>query len=64
MKKGFERKIITTADGSHTLELVGMDEHYHSTFGAVQESRHVFIRHGLLRISEKETHVNILEVGF
>ncbi|MFA7492116.1 MAG: SAM-dependent methyltransferase, partial [Proteiniphilum sp.] len=30
--------IETTADGSHTLYLPELDEHYHSTHGAVQET--------------------------
>ena len=36
-----------TADGSATLYVPALDEHYHSTHGARQESAHVFIRHGL-----------------
>ncbi|MEE4178032.1 MAG: tRNA (5-methylaminomethyl-2-thiouridine)(34)-methyltransferase MnmD [Bacteroides sp.] len=64
MGKGFQRRIIKTDDGSHSLELVGQGEHYHSTFGAVQESRHVFIQRGLLSLPHKETPIHILEVGF
>ena len=64
MKPAFERRIVATADGSHTLELVGIDEHYHSTFGAIQESWHVFIQNGLLSLTGKNTVINILEVGF
>ncbi len=63
MPRNFQRRIVKTEDGSHTLELVGMDEHYHSTFGAVQESRHVFIQHGLQSLSGKISAINILEVG-
>ncbi|MDJ0366238.1 tRNA (5-methylaminomethyl-2-thiouridine)(34)-methyltransferase MnmD [Hymenobacter sp. H14-R3] len=37
----------TTADGSPTLYVPALDEHYHSTHGAAQESRHVFIEAGL-----------------
>lgn len=64
MIQGFERKIIRTADGSYSFELVGKGEQYHSTFGAVQESRHVFIRHGLLSLPTKKSPLEILEVGF
>lgn len=64
MEKDFERRIVKTDDGSHSLELVGKGEHYHSTFGAVQESRHVFIQKGLLILPSKEAPVKILEVGF
>jgi hypothetical protein len=39
-----KREIVTTADGSDTLYMPGLDEHYHSVNGAVGESEHVFIR--------------------
>lgn len=59
-----KEKIIVTEDGSHTLYLENLDEHYHSTHGAIQESQHVFIEAGLRQaISEKES-VKVLEVGF
>lgn len=64
MEAPFQRRIVKTADGSHTLELVGMDEHYHSTFGALQESRHVFIKAGMLALTEKNSVLHVLEVGF
>lgn len=62
-----ERKsqIITTRDGSHTLWLPELQETYHSTHGAIRESKHVFIQHGLTHWLEKQpcTQLNILEVG-
>ena len=54
--------IETTADGSHTLFLPEMDEHYHSVNGAVQESNHVYIEAGFNQCKKKEIHV--LELGF
>lgn len=57
-----ERSIKITEDGSHTMFVHGLDEPYHSTHGAFQESMHVFIKQGLLTV--KESSVNILEVGF
>lgn len=57
-----ERELQLTADGSHTLFLPEMDEHYHSVNGAVQESLHVFIAAGLRQL-EKDT-VRVFEVGF
>jgi tRNA U34 5-methylaminomethyl-2-thiouridine-forming methyltransferase MnmC len=54
--------IKLTSDGSHTLYVAEMDEHYHSHFGAITESRHIFINAGLGGI-EGEC-VTILEVGF
>ena len=42
-----EKELQITADGSHTLYIPAMDEHYHSVNGALQESRHIFIEAGL-----------------
>jgi len=56
------RELQLTADGSHTLFIPEMDEHYHSVNGAVQESRHVFIEAGLHRLSKEK--LRILEIGF
>lgn len=41
------RTIIKTADGSHSLFVEELNEHYHSINGAIQESKHVFIDAGL-----------------
>lgn len=60
-------QIVVTADGSHSLRLPGMDETYHSTHGALTESRHVFINNGLqawLAINKEASQVHILEYGF
>lgn len=51
-----------TEDGSHTLYLPEIDETYHSTHGAVNESRHVFLRAGFDCCPKPELYV--LEVGF
>jgi tRNA U34 5-methylaminomethyl-2-thiouridine-forming methyltransferase MnmC len=65
-----ERKIIITSDGSHSIYIPEMNEHYHSIHGAVQESKHVFIEAGLknilLHLSEEKVpkEINILEIGF
>lgn len=55
-------EIIKTADGSDTLYVKDIDEHYHSTFGAVQESMHIFINAGLLTCPS--TSLTIFEAGF
>ena len=55
-------KLITTEDGSHSLFVPHLNEHYHSTHGAIQESRHVFIDMGLNAC--KLQQVNVLEIGF
>ena len=56
------RSILKTLDGSHTIYVPAIDEHYHSVNGAVQESRHIFID-ASLKICEKD-EIRILEVGF
>jgi tRNA U34 5-methylaminomethyl-2-thiouridine-forming methyltransferase MnmC len=53
-----------TGDGSHSLFVHSMDEHYHSTFGALKESEHVFIRAGLHAASAGRKSLAALEVGF
>ncbi len=60
-------EIVKTADGSNTIFNAEVGEHYHSTHGAVQESRHVFIHSGLAYFLENNpaaNSVSILEVGF
>lgn len=55
-------KIITTGDGSNTLEHDTIGELYHSDRGAVGESIHVFIGNGLLASDKKA--ITVFEVGF
>jgi len=57
-----EPELRITADGSHTLYVPGINEHYHSHFGAITESRHIFINAGLASLDTASTA--ILEAGF
>ena len=57
-------QLIVTSDSSHTILNRELNETYHSTHGAIQESRHVFIEAGLLHISPFPDPLSILEVGF
>lgn len=57
-----KRIIEHTADGSATLYVPELDEHYHSVKGAFTESQHIFIDMGLKACPEPAPH--ILEVGF
>jgi len=57
-----DKEFVITEDGSHTIYLPEMDEHYHSTHGAIQESLHIYINQGLLQVTKKE--ISILEIGF
>jgi len=56
--------ILITEDGSNTLFNKTIGEHYHSTFGAIQESEHVFIQSGLDLFKDVKSQINIFEVGF
>ena len=55
-------QLINTADGSHTIYVPELNEHYHSVHGAVQESMHIFIKNGFNFC--KADPLSILEVGF
>ena len=59
-------KIITTSDGSHSLLNEELNETYHSIHGAIQESKHVFIEHGLCYYLQNKSpeKLSILEIGF
>ena len=60
-----ERKIVDTGDGSKTIHLPEWNESYHSSHGAFQEARHVFIKHGLDFLASKGTKsLDVLEMGF
>lgn len=50
-----------TADGSYTLYVPELDEHYHSVKGALTESQHIFIDMGLKHSAVTEPR--ILEIG-
>ena len=56
--------ILTTADNSNTIYIPELDETYHSRFGAVQESRHVFVESGFQFVSVGRNDIRILEIGF
>ena len=55
-----QRTIITTGDGSKTIHLPDWNENYHSSHGAVQEAKHVFLKHGLdLFLAETNIFSNV-----
>ena len=61
MSTAGERHITTSSDGSTTIWVPGLDEHYHSIHGARTESLHVFIEAGLKAATARP--VRILEIG-
>ncbi len=56
------KEFLITEDGSHTLYLPEIDEHYHSVHGAIQESQHIYIEQGLEQCYKNA--ITILEIGF
>lgn len=56
------RHLILTDDGSHSFFVPELDEQYHSTHGAIQESDFVYIKSGL-GLCVKDDIV-VFEVGF
>jgi tRNA U34 5-methylaminomethyl-2-thiouridine-forming methyltransferase MnmC len=64
MENNPDIKLILTEDGSHSLYIPSLRETYHSTKGALQESRHVFIHSGLDFLPDSEGELHVLEVGF
>lgn len=64
-------EITPTEDGSVTLYVPQLNEHYHSVHGAIQESQHIFLGAGMeyfLTIWPERTTplhpLHILEAGF
>jgi tRNA U34 5-methylaminomethyl-2-thiouridine-forming methyltransferase MnmC len=58
-----KREIIITADGSTTIRKPDWNENYHSSHGAIQEAKHVFIANGL-DLFKNQAEISILEIGF
>lgn len=59
--------LVDTQDGSYTIFSNHYNTAYHSRFGALTESKHVFIHKGLeyyLNVFPTKTSLKILEVGF
>ena len=63
-----KRRIISTGDGSKTIQIDDWDERYHSHHGAIQESQYVYIEKGLQHFLAENSNIQqpikILEMGF
>lgn len=62
-------ELLLTNDGSHTLHHPTLNETYHSKFGAVEESKYVFLEKGLgdylkRTANSKQQAISILEIGY
>jgi tRNA U34 5-methylaminomethyl-2-thiouridine-forming methyltransferase MnmC len=64
MRSGPGVEIEITGDGSHTLFVPETGEHYHSIYGAIAESRHIFLEAGFKHILRFNEKIRILEIGF
>jgi tRNA U34 5-methylaminomethyl-2-thiouridine-forming methyltransferase MnmC len=56
--------IVTSQDGSHTVFSEQFGFTYHSKFGAITESAHIFITAGLRYRALMTKQIDILETGF
>lgn len=64
MEKTTPTQVIETSDGSHSLFSTQFDDSYHSKFGAIRESKFIFLKNGLNRAIIGKQQINILEMGF
>ncbi|HKK80488.1 MAG TPA: tRNA (5-methylaminomethyl-2-thiouridine)(34)-methyltransferase MnmD [Phaeodactylibacter sp.] len=58
-----EQVIFTTQDGSHSIQSDRYGVSYHSKYGAIQESRHVFLSAGLFPKLIGQEEARVLEIG-
>jgi tRNA U34 5-methylaminomethyl-2-thiouridine-forming methyltransferase MnmC len=56
--------IIETQDGSHSIFSEKFGVSYHSKYGAIQETEHVFINAGLRTKAAEQSEIYILDIGF
>jgi tRNA U34 5-methylaminomethyl-2-thiouridine-forming methyltransferase MnmC len=59
-----KREIFITQDHSHSINIVDTNITYHSKYGAIQESKHIYINAGLKHLLNKKSCINIFEMGF
>jgi len=57
-------QIFKTSDGSHSIQSEKYGVSYHSRYGAVQETQHVFIDAGLRLKAVVQSDISVLEIGF
>ena len=62
MESSYE--IVRTQDGSDTVRLLPEGVTFHSMHGAMQESQHVFITHGLANLPNDNNSISVFEMGF
>lgn len=58
-----KKQLVQTADGSHSFFIPEMDEQYHSKYGSIAESQHIFIQNGLMHQAENKKKIRLFELG-
>jgi tRNA U34 5-methylaminomethyl-2-thiouridine-forming methyltransferase MnmC len=59
-----KREMIITADQSHSVMISGTSMTYHSRYGAIRESMHIYIDSGLAGLLNRKSLIHIFEMGF
>ena len=59
-----KNEIFKTEDGSYSLKSEKFGVSYHSKYGAIQETQHVFINAALKPVMDKKSELNLLDIGF
>ena len=59
-----KREIFITQDHSHSINIIGTNITYHSKYGAIRESKHIYIEAALKQLLNKKSCINIFEMGF
>ncbi|HLY71070.1 MAG TPA: tRNA (5-methylaminomethyl-2-thiouridine)(34)-methyltransferase MnmD [Puia sp.] len=59
-----KRELIITQDGSHSIAIDQTNITYHSRYGAIRESTHIYIESGLKKLLHQKPCINIFEMGF
>ena len=61
--EGGKFKLQISKDGSHTIFSEQFQASYHSIHGAIQESNHVFIDHGIRYMSKEKSEISIFKLA-
>ena len=59
-----KNELFKTEDGSYSLKSEKFGVSYHSKYGAIQETQHVFIDAALKPVMDKKSELNLLDIGF
>jgi len=59
-----KREVFITQDGSHSINIIDANITYHSKYGAIRESKHIYIEAALKQLLNKKPCIHIFEMGF